>query len=49
MTTLPKSWPPIARQILLDAARYFYREMNEQFPVYDVNIEHGACNRVCEP
>jgi hypothetical protein len=39
---LPKSWPPTARHILLDAARFFYREMNEPFPVYDVNMEHAV-------
>lgn len=38
---LSKSWPPTARHILLDAARFFYREMNEQFPVYDVNMERA--------
>ncbi len=39
---LPKSWPSTARHILLDAARYFYREMNEPFPVYDVNMERAV-------
>lgn len=38
---LSKSWPPIARDILLDAARFFYREMSEPFPVYDVNMERA--------
>jgi hypothetical protein len=36
---LPKSWPPIARDVLLDAARYYYREMNDPFPVSDVIME----------
>jgi hypothetical protein len=38
---LPKSWPPTARRILLDAARYYYREMNEPFPVPDVIMEQA--------
>jgi hypothetical protein len=38
---LPKSWPPIGRHIVLDAARFFYREMNEPFPVYDVNMDRA--------
>ena len=36
---LPKSWPPIARDILVDAARYYYREMKEPWPVPDVIME----------
>ncbi len=36
---LPKSWPPIARDIVLDAARYYYRQMKEPFPVPDVIME----------
>ena len=31
-----KSWPTIARDIVLDAARYYYREMNDPWPVPDV-------------
>ena len=38
---LPKSWPPIAQRIVLDAARYYYQEMNEPFPVPDVAMEHA--------
>jgi len=38
---LPKSWPPTARRILLDTARYYYREMNEPFPVPDVIMEQA--------
>jgi hypothetical protein len=38
---LPKSWPPLARAVLLDAARFFYHEMSEPFPVYDVNMERA--------
>ena len=38
---LPKSWPPIARDILVDAARYYYREMKEPWPVPDVIIERA--------
>jgi hypothetical protein len=40
-TKLPKTWPPIARDVLLDAAQFFYREMNEPFPVYDVNMDRA--------
>jgi hypothetical protein len=40
-TKLPKSWPPTARHILLDAARYYYRKMNEPFPVPDVIMEQA--------
>lgn len=38
---LPKSWPSTVRHVVLDAARFFYREMNEPFPVYDVNMERA--------
>lgn len=38
---LPKSWPPTARRIVLDAARYYYREMSEPFPVPDVIMEQA--------
>lgn len=38
---LPKSWPSIARDILLDAARYYYREMNEPWPVPDVLMDQA--------
>lgn len=38
---LPKSWPPIARDIVLDAARYYYREMKEPWPVPDVILERA--------
>ena len=38
-TKLPKSWPATARDILLDAARDYYREMNEPWPVPDVIME----------
>lgn len=40
-TKLPKSWPPTARDILLDAARYYYREMKEPWPVPDVLMERA--------
>ena len=40
-TKLPKSWPPIARDILLDAARYYYREMKEPWPVPEVIMERA--------
>lgn len=39
---LPKSWPPIARDIVLDAARYYYREMKEPWPVPDVIMERAV-------
>ncbi len=38
---LPKSWPSTARDILLDAARYYYREMKEPWPVPDVIMERA--------
>lgn len=38
-TALPKSWPPIARDIVLDAARYYYRQMKEPWPVADVAMD----------
>lgn len=38
---LPKSWPPIARDIVLDAARFYYREMKEPWPVPDVIMERA--------
>lgn len=38
-TGLRKDWPPTARRIVLDAAQLFYRDMNEPFPVFDVNME----------
>lgn len=38
---LSKSWPPVARRILLDAARYYYRQMNEPFPVSDVAMDNA--------
>ena len=41
MAALPKSWPPIARRVLLDAARYYYRQMSEPFPVPDVAMERA--------
>jgi hypothetical protein len=36
-----KSWPPIARDILLDAARYYYQQMHEPWPVPDVLMEQA--------
>ena len=48
--TLPKSWPPIARDILVDAARYYYREIKEPFAVPDVVMEQAIehANRALE-
>lgn len=40
-TKLPKSWPPIARDILVDAARNYYREMKDPWPVPDVIMERA--------
>lgn len=39
--SLPKSWPATARDIVLDAARFFYRQMNEPFAVYDVHMDEA--------
>lgn len=36
-----KSWPPIVLDILLDAARYYYREMNEPWPVPEVIMDRA--------
>lgn len=36
---LPRSWPPIARDVVLDAARDYYRQMSEPFPVPDVIMD----------
>lgn len=36
---LPKSWPPTARDIVLDAARYYYRQMKEPWAVADVEMD----------
>ena len=33
---LSTSWPDIARGILIEAARYYYQQMREPFPVPDV-------------
>ena len=38
---LPKSWPSTARHILLDAAHFFYRQMNEPFAVYDLHMDEA--------
>jgi hypothetical protein len=40
-TKLLESWPETARDILLDAARVFYRQMNEPFAVYDVYMDEA--------
>jgi len=39
---LPKSWPPRVRDAVLDAARYYYQQMNEPFPVPDVAMERAV-------
>ena len=39
---LPKSWPSIARDIVLDAARNYYREMKDPWPVPDVIMERAV-------
>ena len=38
---VPKSWPPIARGVLLDAARYYYQKMSEPWPAPDVLMEQA--------
>ncbi len=40
-TALRKDWPPTAKRIVLDAAQFFYREMNEPFPVFDVDMDRA--------
>lgn len=41
-TKLPKSWPPQVRDAVLDAARYYYQQMNEPFAVPDVEMEKAV-------
>lgn len=36
------SWPPIAREAVLDAARYYYQLMSEPFPVPDVAMDQAV-------
>jgi hypothetical protein len=38
---LPKSWPATAQHVVLDAARYYYQQMNEPFPVPDVAMDNA--------
>lgn len=38
---LSKSWPSVARPIVLNAARYYYQQMNEPFPVSDVAMDQA--------
>ena len=38
---LPKSWPPTVQRIVLDAARYYYQQMSEPWPVPDVIMEQA--------
>jgi hypothetical protein len=33
---LSTSWPDVARDVLIEAARYYYQQMREPFPVPDV-------------
>ena len=37
-----RSWPPRARDIVLEAARFLYRQMNEPFPVYDASVDEAV-------
>lgn len=39
---LPKSWPPRVRDAVLDAARYYYQQMNEPFAVPDVEMDRAV-------
>jgi hypothetical protein len=41
VTKLPKAWPPIARDVLVEAARLYHREMKEPWPVPDVIMERA--------
>jgi len=34
-------WPPTARDILVDAARFYHREMTDQWPVPEVAMERA--------
>ena len=40
--TLRRDWPATAKRILLEASQFFYREMNEPFPVFDVNMDRAV-------
>jgi hypothetical protein len=42
MSSRLSSWPPIARDIVLDAARYYYQQLTEPFPVPDVAMDHAV-------
>jgi hypothetical protein len=41
MSAMPKSWPPSVQRFVRDAARYYYQQMNEPFPVPDVAMERS--------
>jgi hypothetical protein len=38
---LPKSWPPTARDVLVDVAREYNRQIHEPFAVPDVEMEQA--------
>lgn len=38
---LRKDWPSTAKHVVLDAAQFFYREMNEPYAVFDVNMDRA--------
>lgn len=39
--TVRKDWPPTARDVLLEAARFYYNEMTGSFPVGDVAMDRA--------
>ena len=39
---LPADWPDVGRRIVLDAARWYYQEMNKEWPVSDVLLESAV-------
>jgi hypothetical protein len=39
---LPADWPDVGRRIVLDAARWYYQEMNKEWPVADVLLESAV-------
>jgi hypothetical protein len=41
-TLLPADWPDVGRRIVLDAARWYYQQVNEPFAVPDVLVDQAV-------
>jgi hypothetical protein len=39
---LPADWPDVGRRIVLEATRWYYQEMNKEWPVSDVLQERAV-------